>query len=64
MSAKFIRNNALVKVVRAHQLFPEGYSSSHQDQVLTIFSAPNYCYRCGNLAAIMFVNEYLDIDYV
>ena len=35
-------------VVRAHQLVMEGYNWSHDRNVVTIFSAPNYCYRCGN----------------
>ena len=33
---------------RAHQLVMEGYNWSHDRNVVTIFSAPNYCYRCGN----------------
>ena len=35
-------------VLRAHQLVMEGYNWSHDRNVVTIFSAPNYCYRCGN----------------
>lgn len=34
----------------------EGYQWCHNQQCVTVFSAPNYCYRCGNLAAIMEVS--------
>jgi hypothetical protein len=37
----------------------EGYNWCHNDNVVTIFSAPNYCYRCGNQAAIMEIDEHL-----
>src|SRR6056297_2407073 len=32
------------------QLIMEGYQWTHKQGVVTIFSAPNYCYRCGNQA--------------
>ena len=40
----------------------EGYQWQHNRTVVTVFSAPNYCYRCGKLAAIMEVDD--DVDHV
>ena len=40
-------------------LFSKGYNWGQDRNVVTIFSAPNYCYRCGNQAAIMEIDERL-----
>uniref|UniRef100_A0A6U3J8N6 Serine/threonine-protein phosphatase n=1 Tax=Mantoniella antarctica TaxID=81844 RepID=A0A6U3J8N6_9CHLO len=57
ISEQFNHANGLNLIARAHQLVQEGYEWAHDQQVVTIFSAPNYCYRCGNQAAIMEVDE-------
>jgi hypothetical protein len=56
---QFNHTNGLQFVARAHQLVMEGYQWTHTRGVCTIFSAPNYCYRCGNQAAIMEVSVQL-----
>ncbi|KRX52925.1 Serine/threonine-protein phosphatase 2A catalytic subunit beta isoform [Trichinella sp. T9] len=55
----FNHTNGLSLISRAHQLVMEGYNWCHDRQVVTIFSAPNYCYRCGNQAAIMELDDLL-----
>ena len=50
-------------IARAHQLVMDGYSRHHNKKVTTIFTAPNYCYRCGNQAAIMEVDDQNNMTY-
>ena len=49
----FLDNNSLDMIIRGHQMVMDGYEEIHGGKVLTIFSAPNYCYRCQNLAAFV-----------
>merc|ERR1712023_112788 len=57
VTENFSTQNGLSLVARAHQLVMEGYSWTHNKKLVTVFSAPNYCYRCGNQAAIMELDE-------
>ncbi|KAJ1616317.1 Metallo-dependent phosphatase-like protein, partial [Pavlovales sp. CCMP2436] len=57
ISDKFNHANNLSLIIRAHQLVMEGYNWAHEKNLVTLFSAPNYCYRCGNQAAIMEIDE-------
>ena len=47
ISEQFNHNNGLGLIARAHQLVMDGYNWTHEQNAVTVFSAPNYCYRCG-----------------
>ena len=49
ITEQFNHSNGLEFIVRAHQLTMDVYIWMHDKQCLTIFSAPNYCDRYGNL---------------
>jgi serine/threonine-protein phosphatase PP1 catalytic subunit len=50
---KFCARNDLDLICRAHQVVQEGYQFFSRRQLVTVFSAPNYCGEFDNAAAVM-----------
>ncbi|GMN41416.1 hypothetical protein TIFTF001_010632 [Ficus carica] len=57
--AEFLQKHDLDLVCRAHQVVEDGYEFFADRQLVTIFSAPNYCGEFDNAGAMMIVDENL-----
>ncbi|KAI3933563.1 hypothetical protein MKX01_032668 [Papaver californicum] len=55
----FLRKHDLDLICRAHQVVEDGYEFFANRQLVTIFSAPNYCGEFDNAGAMMSVDESL-----
>ena len=64
-TAEFCHNNGLELIARAHQLMMDGYHYHFGgNQLVTVWSAPNYMYRSGNLASVLKINESYERDFI
>jgi len=56
---QFLRKQDLDLICRAHQVVEDGYEFFAHRQLVTVFSAPNYCGEFDNSGALMSVDETL-----
>merc|ERR1712232_973663 len=54
---EFLRKHDFDLICRAHQVCEDGYEFFAKRQLITIFSAPNYCGEFDNAGAIMEIDD-------
>merc|ERR1712226_990441 len=56
VTEKFLAANDLLYIIRSHECVQYGFDLTHDDKVVTVFSAPNYCDRHTNKGAICIIH--------
>jgi len=62
--ANFLKKHNLDLVCRAHQVVEDGYEFFGKRQLVTLFSAPNYCGEFDNCGAMMLLDETLMCKFI
>lgn len=57
--SRFLSKHDMDLICRAHQVVEDGYEFFSKRQLVTLFSAPNYCGEFDNAGAMMSVDESL-----
>merc|ERR1719491_666888 len=53
VTENFLKTNDLKLIIRSHEMKESGYEWEHDNQLVTLFSAPNYCDQMGNKGAFI-----------
>jgi len=61
--SSFLQKHGFDVVVRAHQVVADGYEFFSGRQLITLFSAPNYCGEFDNCGAMMEIDESLTCSF-
>ncbi|OON18451.1 Ser/Thr phosphatase family protein [Opisthorchis viverrini] len=61
--SKFLNRHDLDLICRAHQVVEDGFEFFHRRQLVTLFSAPNYCGEFDNAGGMMTVDENLTCSF-
>ena len=58
---KFLSDNRMGLLIRSHECVMEGFERNGQNEMITVFSATDYCGKYKNAAAILIVKRNLEI---
>ncbi|OHS95408.1 hypothetical protein TRFO_10552 [Tritrichomonas foetus] len=58
---RFLKRNHLKMIIRGHECIKEGFVAKHENRILTVFSASNYCGVTGNQSAVVTVDPDLSV---
>jgi len=61
--SSFLKKHDFDLVIRAHQVVEDGYEFFAKRQLITLFSAPNYCGEFDNAGAIVTIDETLMVSF-
>lgn len=54
---KFLKTNNLTKIIRAHECVMDGYERFAGGDLITVFSATDYCGRHKNAGAVLIITK-------
>lgn len=57
ITEQFLSDNNLSLIIRSHECQQKGYDRMHDDRLITVFSASNYCGTVGNDGAFVFFEK-------